>query len=77
MLLCHVLYLPLDKDTIISVIFPSDSLTHGQDFSHMIAQPTIINVQLEDEDEKGIEVGHVTTPTHNIIIVKKERGRGS
>ena len=43
----------------------------------MIAQPTIINVQLEDEDEKGIEVGHVTTPTHNIIIVKKERGRGS
>ena len=28
----------------------------------MVAQPTIINVQLEDEDEKGIEVGHVTRP---------------
>ena len=32
------------------------SLYHGQDFSHMFIEPTIINVQLEDEDEKGIEV---------------------
>ena len=32
------------------------SVSHGQDFSHLYAQPTIINVQLEDEDEKGIEV---------------------
>ena len=32
------------------------SLYHGQDFSHMFIEPTFINVQLEDEDEKGIEV---------------------
>lgn len=55
-------YMENKLSVIISVLFFSDSLTHGQDFSHMIAQPTIINVQLEDEDEKGIEVGRVTRP---------------
>jgi len=45
--------------TEMTVLYCSDSVTHGQNFSHMIAQPTIINVQLEDEDERGIEVGHV------------------
>lgn len=32
------------------------SFYHGQDFSHMFIEPTIINVQLENDDEKGIEV---------------------
>ena len=44
------------------------STTHGQDFSHMFDQPTIINVQLEDEEERGIEVGHVTSCDHHMII---------
>lgn len=36
------------------------SLYHGQDFSHMFIEPTFINVQMEDEDEKGIEVISLT-----------------
>ncbi len=31
-------------------------MTHGQDFSHMYAQPTIINVHVDNEDQKRIEV---------------------
>ncbi len=31
-------------------------VTHGQDFSHMYAQPAIIHVQATEEDEEGIEV---------------------
>ena len=33
------------------------STRHGQDFSHMCVQPTIIDVQLEEsEGPKGLEV---------------------
>lgn len=35
-----------------------DEIT-GQDFSHMYAQPTVIDVQVEEEEEKGIEVLHI------------------
>jgi hypothetical protein len=27
-------------------------MTHGQDFSHMYAQPTIINVQIDEDEEQ-------------------------
>jgi hypothetical protein len=32
-------------------------MTRGQDFSHMIGYPAVINVQVDKEEDKGIEVG--------------------
>lgn len=34
-------------------------MTRGQDFSHMYAQPTIINVHVDSEDQKKIEVSEL------------------
>ena len=45
------------------------SLYHGQDFSHMLIEPTYINVQLEDEDEKGIEVSSLRILTLHVIVL--------
>jgi len=35
------------------------SLTHGQNFSHMYKPPNVIHVQMDTEEEKGIEVGYI------------------
>jgi len=32
------------------------SLTHGQNFSHMYKPPNVIHVQMDTDEEKGIEV---------------------
>ena len=32
-------------------------MTRGQDFSHMTGYPAVINVQVDKEEDKGIEVG--------------------
>ena len=31
-------------------------MIRGQDFSHMIGYPAVINVQVDKEEDKGIEV---------------------
>ena len=46
----------------VNVYYRISLVTHGQDFSHMYAQPTIIHVQAEEEDDKGIEVRSSTVP---------------
>lgn len=35
------------------------AVTRGQDFSHMIGYPAVINVQVDREEDKGIQV-HIT-----------------
>ena len=37
-------------------------MTRGQDFSHMTGYPAVINVQVDKEEDKGIEVGF--SPMH-------------
>jgi len=44
-------------------------VTHGQDFSHMYAQPAIIHVQAEEEEDKGIEVRTSAVPSINVLRI--------
>ena len=47
-------------------------MTRGQDFSHMIGYPAVINVQVDKEEDKGIEVGTIQSDIPiqgNVIFV--------
>ena len=38
-----------------SFIRTSTAVTRGQDFSHMLGYPAVINVQVDREEDKGIQ----------------------